>query len=79
MSIGDAVRALAGSPTWIAVRPTGIMLTMTDHQALRHLGRRGPHKWVPKFSDLVALDWQVLTQEQMAEMVKKQAAAVKAN
>lgn len=68
MTLPEALRAIAGLPTHCLMRPTGIMVVMNDRQAIFKVGRNGPHTWQPKFGDLVALDWQAFSPEQMIQM-----------
>lgn len=68
MTLPEVLRALAGLPQHVAMRPSGIMIVMNDRQAIFKIGRNGPHHWGPKFGDLVALDWMPFSPEQMAQM-----------
>lgn len=68
MLLNDALTALVGKPTYVAMRPTGIMLILSDRQAILKIGVSGPYSWMPKFSDVVSTDWRVFSPEQMAEM-----------
>jgi hypothetical protein len=73
MTLGEALRGLCGLPSHVAMRPTGIMIVMNTNQAVFKIGKNGPHTWAAKFGDLVALDWQVFSPEQMAQMRAAQA------
>lgn len=75
MSLPEVLRAIAGLPQHLAMRPTGIMIVMNDRQAIFKIGRNGPHHWQPKFGDIVALDWAPFSPEQVAQL---RAAAVEA-
>jgi hypothetical protein len=66
--INDALTALVGRPTFVAMRPTGIMLVCTNQLSIQKIGKSGPYKWQPMFADLVATDWMVFSPEQMREM-----------
>ena len=68
MTLPEVLRAIAGLPQHVAMRPTGIMIAMNDRQAIFKIGRNGPHHWAPKFGDLVALDWAPFSPEQMAQL-----------
>jgi hypothetical protein len=78
MNLVEALRAIAGLPQHVLVRPTGIMIVMNDRQRILKLGRNGPHNWAPKFGDLVALDWMPMSPEQMKAMNEARAAAAAA-
>ena len=68
MLVHEALTRLIGMPRYVIMRPTGIMLTLTNHLRIVRLGRNGPGIWVPTISDLSALDWQVFSPEQMKQM-----------
>lgn len=68
MLINDALTALVGRPTYVAVRPTGIMLVCTNQLSIQKIGKSGPYKWQPMFADLVATDWRVFSPEEMKAM-----------
>jgi hypothetical protein len=75
--LNDALTGLVGKPTFVAMRPTGIMLCLSNQLSVLRMGKSGPYKWVPMFSDLVSTDWQVFSPEQMLEM-RERARAVAA-
>jgi hypothetical protein len=75
--INDALVALVGRPTYVAMRPTGILLKCSNQLSVLKLGvgrKDGvarPYKWQPMFADLVATDWMVFSPEQLQEMRAK--------
>ena len=76
MTLPEVLKAIAGLPSHCAVRPRGIMIVMNTRMRVLRIGKNGPHNWAPAFSDIVALDWQALSPEQMAQA--RQAAAAEA-
>ena len=68
MTLHEVLRAIAGLPSHVAMRPRGIMLVMNDRSRVLRIGKNGPHGWQPSFSDLVALDWMAISPEQMQQM-----------
>jgi hypothetical protein len=72
--INDALVALVGRPTFVAMRPTGILLKCSNQLSVlkmgigRKDGQVRPYKWQPMFADLVATDWMVFSPEQLQEM-----------
>lgn len=75
MTLPEVLRAIAGLPSHVAMRPRGIMLVMNDRTRVLRIGKNGPHGWQPSFSDIVALDWQAISPEQMQQMRQAAAAA----
>lgn len=59
---------MIGQPTFVAMRPSGIMITMNTRLKIIRIGRHGPCVWAPTLSDLAALDWQVFSPEQMQQL-----------
>lgn len=68
MTLPEVLRAMAGLPNHVAMRPRGIMIVMNARLQLLKIGKNGPHGWCPTFADLVAMDWQAFSPEQMAQM-----------
>lgn len=68
MTLPEVLRAITGLPSHLAMRPTGIMIVMNERQHILKIGKNGPHGWCPKYGDIIALDWQAFSPEQMAQM-----------
>ncbi len=68
MDIGTALRNLVGAPNLLAIRPNGPILTVSDRQLVVDWRSGKPRRYVGKFSDYCAIDWQVVTGEQLAEL-----------
>jgi hypothetical protein len=75
MTFPDAIKMLVGAPVLAAVRTRGPIVVMTDRQRLVDLRGRKPRRYVGKFSDYVAMDWQIVTPEQLREIIAKTRAA----
>lgn len=76
MTLPEGLRAIAGLPQHVLVRPRGVMLVMNARMRVLRMGKNGPHGWQPGFSDIVAMDWMPMSPEQMQQM--RQAAAAEA-
>ena len=68
MDIATALRGLVGAPTLVAIRPGGPMLVVTNRNKVVDLRSGKPRVYVGKLSDYVAIDWQVLTGEQLSQL-----------
>jgi hypothetical protein len=79
MDMPTAFRNLAGAPHLLALRPRGPIVRMTDRQLLVDLRGGKARRYVGKFSDYVAIDWDVMTGEQLGALVAKQNAAAQGN
>jgi hypothetical protein len=75
MDIGTAFRNLAGAPHLLAMRPRGPIVQVSERQMVVDLRSGRPRRYVGKFSDYVAVDWIVLTGEQLEELGRKRQAA----
>ena len=71
MTIGEASRALVGAPHLFAVPFRGPTVHLTDRQGMSDVRSGKPRRYVPKFSDLVAVDWQVVTLEQLRKLMEQ--------
>ena len=71
MTIHDAVHALIGFPHLVAFRMPGPQLTLSRFMmVIDHQGPK-PRRYVPSFSDLVSVDWQVMKKEDFAKLLQK--------
>jgi len=75
MDIGTALRGLAGNPHLLALRPTGQVLQLTDRQMVMSLRGGNRRRYTGTFSDLVAIDWQVMTGAEFAKLINNAAAS----
>lgn len=73
MQICDALKNLVGAPGLLAARPNGPVLILTDRQKVLDLRSGHPRRYAPKFSDLVSIDWQVMTGAQFKEACNPEA------
>ena len=77
MTIHDAFQGLVGAPGLFAVRSRGPIVHLTDRQGMFDIRSGKPRRYVPKFSDLVAIDWQVVTLEQLRKLMEHRAPKTK--
>lgn len=68
MTLPEVLRAIAGLPSHVAIRPRGIMLVLNGRMRVLRIGKNGPHGWQPSYADIVALDWMAMSPEQMQQM-----------
>lgn len=69
MQVSDALHGCAGAPHLFALRLGGPIIQVTARQKMLDVRSGRPHRWVPKWSDLVAIDWQVMTIEQLRKVM----------
>lgn len=70
MEIGNCLRALAGSPELRGTRPTRTIIKLTFRQKIDVYGPRGWYRWCPGFADLVAVDWEVMHERKLMEIIQ---------
>lgn len=75
MQLPEMLSALARLPDHVGSRPRGILVVVTARGQVMKLGRNGPHTWAPMLSDLIAMDWQIFSPEQMKQAAELAAAA----
>ena len=78
MELPQALRALVGAPHLFAIRTRGPILQLTDSQRVLDCRSGKPHRYTPKFSDLVAIDWSVLTATQVRDLINQAQQSAKA-
>jgi hypothetical protein len=78
MELPQALRSMVGAPHLFAVRSGGPILQLTNSQRVLDCRSGRPHRYTPKFSDLVGIDWQVVTIDQLRKLAAEQAAKSKA-
>lgn len=71
----SALMLLARDPDLLAWRDRGVAIAMTPTQVILRVLVRKPYRWVPAFHDLVAMDWQTGTREQLAAKLQAVQAA----
>jgi hypothetical protein len=71
MDIGTAFRNLIGAPHLLAARPNGPIVQVTARGQVLDLRSGRPYRYVGKLSDFCAIDWVVMTGQQLAELIKQ--------
>lgn len=61
MTVEQAMHAIAGASHLLALRPGGPVIQLTPRQMMLDVRNGNPRRYVAKWSDLVAVDWQVMT------------------
>lgn len=64
------MRNLVGAPQLLAVIPGGPILQLTNRQMLVDIRSGNPRRYVGKFSDYVSINWQVITGEQLKQLLE---------
>lgn len=72
MDIGNCLRALIGSTELRGTRPTRTIIRVNTRSAIQVWGASGWYHWAPCFSDLVAIDWEVIHEKKLIEMIAAQ-------
>ena len=67
MLLFNALQQLASLPGHFARRPAGVVLQSTDRMKLVTFRTGREYRWTPKFRDLVADDWEVVSLERFAQ------------
>ena len=71
-----AVKGLIGNQHILAVLVGGPILCMTPGNAILDCRGDTPHRYAPKLSDILSIQWQLITRDQFAaEIAAAQAAA----
>lgn len=70
MDFPTAIRGLVGAPHLIALRPRGPVLIVTDRNKVVDVRSGKQRVYVGKLSDYLAIDWRVVTGEQLAAMMR---------
>jgi hypothetical protein len=78
MTLSEAVKTIAGRAGFVATRPRGIVITVSDNGRLMKFGSRGPHSWACGLLDMIADDWIVLSPETQQKMAAARAAELAA-
>lgn len=75
MDIGNCLRALVGSPELRGTRPTRTIIKVNFRQGIDVYSPRGWYRWSPGFNDLVAVDWEVMHERKLMEIIQAEMAA----
>jgi len=59
MELVPTLQQLSRNPGYVAHRPSGMVIAMNDRQVIFRIFIPRPYKWVPKYGDLIANDWEV--------------------
>ena len=79
MLLFNALQQIGSQPAHVARRPNGPMLMCNDRMKVLTFRTGKEYRWVPKFRDLVADDWEVIPVQRLidetAQFVALQAGA----
>lgn len=64
MDIGNTVLQLQRDPNLMAWRDRGVAIAVTPKGIILRIMIPRPYPWRPMLADIVAIDWQIGTQEQ---------------
>lgn len=70
MLLFNALQQLASQPGHFARRPAGVVLQITDRMKLVTFRTGREYRWTPKYRDLVADDWEVISLERFMEEIR---------
>ena len=70
MLLFNALQLLANQPGHFARRPAGVVLQITDRMKLVTFRTGKEYRWTPKYRDLVADDWEVISLERFMEEIR---------
>jgi hypothetical protein len=75
MDIRQALLGLTGAPHMIALRQGGPVLVLSPRGGVLDVRNGKPRHAVMRLLDYTAIDWQVLSPDQVAELVAKMSGA----
>lgn len=70
MLLFNALQQLAAQPGYFARRPAGVVLQITDRMKLVTFRTGREYRWTPKYRDLVADDWEVISMDRFVEEIR---------
>jgi hypothetical protein len=74
MLLFNALQQIGSQPAHIARRPNGPMLMCNDRMKVLTFRTGKEYRWVPKFRDLVADDWEVIAVQRLIDETNQIAA-----
>jgi hypothetical protein len=75
MDFSSTLRQLVGLPHLAALRPRGPVVFINDRNRVVDIRGRRARPYVGKLSDYLALDWQIVTADQLGKLLAARAQA----
>jgi hypothetical protein len=72
MNIEQAVGGLIGAPTYVAMRPRGVMIQVTDGNRVLDIRTAKKRSFQPVVTDILANDWEVFSPAQLKKLLGRQ-------